>query len=114
MASLQMLDHLANDCEAVLVGIAGRDHLGALDPILELEVDGAPHLGPVRIEIGEHDAEVRPIRLNDQILGHPSLLPSSPTLRDGAEPQQGQKTWIPWATLGPCPDEMPEVTGTGS
>jgi hypothetical protein len=73
-----MPDHLTNDREAVLVGVTGSDHLGALDPVLELEVDSVPDLGPVRLEIGEHDAEVRPIRFNDQILRHPFLLPSSP------------------------------------
>jgi hypothetical protein len=114
MASLQTPDHLANDREAVVVGITGSDHLGALDPLLELEVDSAPDLGPVGLEIGEHDTEVRPIRFNDQVLSHPFLLPSSLTLRDGGKRQQGRRARDPWATLGPCPDEMPEVTGTGS
>jgi hypothetical protein len=114
MTSLQLPDHRANDREAVLVGIARSDHLGALDPILELEVHGPPYLGPVRLEVREHDAEVRPIRDHDQVLRHPSLLPSSPTLPDDGEAEQGRKALVPWATLGWCPDEMPEVTGTGS
>jgi hypothetical protein len=114
MTSLQMSDHLAHDREAVIVRITRRDHFHALDPVLELEIDGGPDLGPIRLEIGEHDAEVRSIRFYDQVLRHPSLLPSALTLRDGGETTQGRKAWIPWATLGPCPDEMPEVTGTGS
>jgi hypothetical protein len=51
MTSLQMPDHLANDREAVVVRIAGSDHLRALDPVLELEGDSAPHVGPVRFEV---------------------------------------------------------------
>jgi hypothetical protein len=112
MTSLQMPDHVAHDREAVVVGIAGSDHLGALDPVLKLEVDSAPDLGPVGLEIGEHDTEVRPIRFNDQILRHLFLLPSSLTLRGGGKRQEGRRALDPWATLGPCPDEM--VTGTGS
>jgi hypothetical protein len=113
MTSLQMPNHVANDRKAVVVGIARSDHHGSLDPFLELEVDGAPHLGPVRLEIGEHYAEVRPIRLNDQVLRHPSLLPFLLfTLRNDGGTRQGRKAWDPWATLGSCPDEM--VTGTGS
>jgi hypothetical protein len=114
MTSLQMPDHVAHDREAVVVGIAGSDHLGTLDSVLELEVDSAPDLGPVGLEIGEHDTKVRPIRFNDQILRHPFLLPSSHTLRDGGKRRQGRRARDPWATLGPCPDQVPEETGIGS
>jgi hypothetical protein len=109
MRSLQEFDHLAHHRAAVGVGITRSDHLGALDPVLELEVDSASDLSPVRLEIGEHDAEVRPIRFNDQVLTHPFLLPSPLTLRDGGKRQQGRRALDPWATLGPCPDEEPEM-----
>jgi hypothetical protein len=112
MTSLQMPDHVTNDRKAVVVGVTGSDHLGTLDPLLELEVDSVPDLGPVGLEIGEHDTEVRPVRFNDQVLSHPVLLPFSLTLQDGGKRQQGRRALDPWATLGPCPDEM--VTGTGS
>jgi hypothetical protein len=55
-----LLDERTDARKAVVVWIARSDHLRPLGPFLELEGDGAPHLGPIRLEVGQHDPQIRP------------------------------------------------------